>query len=83
MKIIKTKIHKFKNKTTFTKTQTRETQIIQKKKKKSKNDRKILPQEQKEKFTYRESSRLRNQPRKNYKTFIPQSKILKKVEFHN
>ena len=33
MKIIKTKIHKFKNKTTFTKTQTRETQIIQKKKK--------------------------------------------------
>ena len=44
---------------------------------------KILPQEQKEKSSHRESSRLRNQPRKNYKTFIPQSKILKKVEFHN
>ena len=42
---------------------------------------KILPQEQKGKSTHRESSRLRNQPRKNYKTFIPQSKILKKVEF--
>ena len=44
---------------------------------------KILPQEQKEKSTHRESSRLRNQPRKNYKTFITQSKILKKVEFQN
>ena len=34
MKIIKTNIHKFKNKTEFTKTQTLETQIIQKKKEK-------------------------------------------------
>ena len=42
---------------------------------------KFLPQEQKEKSTHRKSSRLRNQPRKNYKLFIPQSKILKKVEF--
>ena len=42
---------------------------------------KILPQEQAEKSEHRELSRLRNQPRKNYKTFIPQSKILKKVEF--
>ena len=42
---------------------------------------KILPQEQKEKSTHRESSRLRYQPCKDYKTFIPQSKILKKVEF--
>ena len=42
---------------------------------------KILPQEPKEKSEHRESSRLRNQPRKNCKTFIPQSKILKKVEF--
>ena len=42
---------------------------------------KILPQNQKEKSEHRESSRLRIQPRKNYKTFIPQSKILKKVEF--
>ena len=32
---------------------------------------------------HRESSRLRSQPRKNYNTFIPQSKILKKVEFQN
>ena len=39
----------------------------------------ILPQEQVEKSKHRESSRLRNQPRKNYKTFIPQSKILKKI----
>ena len=42
---------------------------------------KILPQEQLEKSEHRELSQLRNQPRKNYKTFIPQSKILKKVEF--
>ena len=41
----------------------------------------ILLQEQREKFTHRESSRLRKQPHKDYKTFIPQSKILKKVEF--
>ena len=43
--------------------------------------KKILPQEPEEKSTHRESSRLRDQPRKDYKTFIPQSKILKKVEF--
>ena len=42
---------------------------------------KIIPQEQVDKSEQRESSRLKNQPRKNYKTFIPQSKILKKVEF--
>ena len=42
---------------------------------------KVLPQDQKEKFEHRELSRLRSQPRKNYKTFIPQSKISKKVEF--
>ena len=42
---------------------------------------KILPQKQLEKSKYRELSRLRNEPRENYKTFIPQSKILKKVEF--
>ena len=35
----------------------------------------------KEKFQYRQSSRFRNQPRNDNKTFIPQSKILKKVEF--
>ena len=42
---------------------------------------KISPQEKIEKSEYRELSRLRNQPRRNYKTFIPQSKILKKFEF--
>ena len=42
---------------------------------------KNLPQERIEKSEHRELSRLRNQPRKNHKTFIPQSKILKKVEF--
>ena len=42
---------------------------------------KILPQKQKGKSEHRELSRLKNQPRKNYKTFILQSKILQKVEF--
>ena len=41
----------------------------------------IIPQEQINKSEHREFSRLRNQPCKNYKLFIPQSKILKKVEF--
>ena len=54
-----------------------------KKKEKIEMTEKILPQDQKEKSEHRESSRLRSQPRKNYKTFIPQSKILKKVEFKN
>ena len=42
---------------------------------------KILPQDQQQKSEHRELSRLRSQPRKNYKNFIPQSKILKKVDF--
>ena len=42
---------------------------------------KILPQDQNEISELRESSRLRSQPKKNYKTFFAQSKILKKVEF--
>ena len=42
---------------------------------------KILQQEQVEKSKHRESSRLRNQPRQNYKTFFPQPKILNKIEF--
>ena len=53
----------------------------QKERKNRKMIEKIIPQEQIDKSEHRESSRLRNQPRKNYKTFIPQSKILKKVEF--
>ena len=55
--------------------------IPQKERKNRKMIEKILPQEQVEKSEHRESSRLRNQPRKNYKTFFPQSQILKKVEF--
>ena len=57
------------------------TQIFKKKRRNRKLTEKILPQDQKEKLELRESSRLRSQPRKNYKTFIPQSKILKKVKF--
>ena len=70
--IIKNKI---KNKPQLTTIQKRQ------KRKNRKMIEKFLPQEQVEKSEHRESSRLRNQPRKNYKTFIPQSKILKKVEF--
>ena len=55
--------------------------IPQKERKNTQMIEKIVPQEQIEKSEHRELSRLRNQPRKNYKTFIPQSKILKKVEF--
>ena len=53
----------------------------QKERKNRKMIEKVIPQEQFDKSEHRESSRLRNQPRKNYKTFIPRSKILKKVEF--
>ena len=42
---------------------------------------KILLQDQQQKSEQRETSRLRIQPRKNYKTFMPQSKVLKKNEF--
>ena len=55
--------------------------IPQKERKNRKMIEKFIPQEQSEKSENRESSRLRNQPRKNYKRFIPQSKILKKVQF--
>ena len=63
------------------KSNTPETKISQKKSKNIKMTEKILLQDQQQKSERRESSRLRSQPRKNYKTFIPQSKILKKVEF--
>ena len=49
--------------------------------KKIKNYKKKFYQDQKEKSPHRQSSRLRNQPRKDYNLFIPQSQILKKVEF--
>ena len=58
-------------------TKTPDQKIHQKERKNRKFIEKILPQEQVEKSEHRESSRLRNQPRKNYKTFIPQSKTLK------
>ena len=60
---------------------TRDPKLSRKERKNRKMIEKILLQEQKEKSEHRESSRLRNQPRKKYKTFILQSKILKKVEF--
>ena len=53
----------------------------QKERKNKKRIETVISQEKFDKSEHRESSRLRNQPRKNYKTFIPQSKILKKVEF--
>ena len=67
--------------TTQNNTKKSDQKISQKERKNRKMIEKILPQEQVEKSEHRESSRLKNQPRKNYQTFIPQSKILKKVEF--
>ena len=58
-----------------------EIEISQNEKKNRRMTEKILSQDQKEKSKHGESSRLRSQPRKNYKTFIPQSKKLKKIEF--
>ena len=62
-------------------TKTPDPKIPQKERKNRKMIEKNLPQEQVEKSKHRESSRLRNQPRKKYKTFIPQSKMLKKIKF--
>ena len=70
-----------KQTTTQNNTKTPDPKIPQKERKNRKMIEKILPQEQVEKSEHRESSRFRNQPRKDYKTFIPQSKILKKAEF--
>ena len=61
--------------------QTHQNQKYLKKKGKKILTEKILPQDQQQKSKNRESSRLRSQPRKNYKTIIPHSKILRKVEF--
>ena len=55
-------------------------QIPQKQRKNQKLEEKILPQEMNEKSHQRQLSPLRNQPLKNYETFIPQSKIFKKIE---
>ena len=62
-------------------TKTPDQKIPQKERKNRNLIEKILSQEQVEKSKHRELSRLRNQLCKNYKTFIPQSKILKKIEF--
>ena len=62
-------------------TKTPDPKISQRERKNRKMIEKILPQEQIEKSENRESSQIRNQTRKINKTFIPQSKILKKVEF--
>ena len=70
-----------KQNTTHKNIKTPDPKISQKERKNRKMKEKILPQEQVENSEHRELSRLRNQPRKNYKTFFPQSKILKKVEF--
>ena len=76
-------LEKQNKKSTTTKNNTKklDQNIPQKERKNRKMTEKIIPQEQFEKSEHRESSRLRNQPRKNYKTFIPQSKTSKKVEF--
>ena len=70
-----------KQNTTHKNIKTPDPKISQEERKNKKMIEKILPQEQIEKSEHRELSRLRIQPRENYKTFIPQSKILKKVEF--
>ena len=70
-----------KSTTTKNNTKKLDQNIPQKERKNRKMTEKIIPQEHVDKAEHRESSRLRNQPRKNYKTFFPQSKILKKVEF--
>ena len=66
-------------KSTITKNNTKklDQNLPQKERKNRKLTEKIIPQEQIDKSEHRESSRLRNQPRKNYKTFIPQSKNIK------
>ena len=63
---------------------TQNTNNPEKERKNRKMIEKILPQETKRKVLHIENHQdSETQPRKNYKTFIPQSKILKKVEFHN
>ena len=55
-------------------------QFFQKQRTNRKLEEKILTEKTKEKSKQHKSSRLRSQPRKNYETFIPQSKIKKKVK---
>ena len=57
------------------------TNIPQKERINRKMTEKILPQNQKEKSEHRKPSQFKSQPREKYKTFIQQSKTMKKVEF--
>ena len=68
-------------KPTATKNNTQNHKEPPKPRKNRKMTEQIIPQEEIDKSEHRKATRLRNQPRKNYKMFIPQSKILKKVEF--
>ena len=68
-------------KPTATKNNTQNHKESPKQRKNRKMTEQIIPQEEIDKSEHRKTTRLRNQPRKNYKMFIPQSKILKKVEF--
>ena len=70
-----------KSTTTKNNTKNLDQKTSQKERKNRKMTEQIIPQEQIDKSEHRKSTRLRNQPHKNYKIFIPQSKILKKVEF--
>ena len=78
-------IDKAKNKKNSTKniapqrSHTPETKTPQKERQNRKMTEKILPQDIQQKFEQRELSQLRSQPRKNYETFIPQSKILEEI----
>ena len=72
---------KSKHKTIATKNKTPNHKESPKQRKNRKMTEQIIPQEEIDKSEHRKTTRLRNQPRKNYKMFIPQSKILKKVEF--
>ena len=64
-------------KPTTTKNNTQNHKESPKQRKNRKMTEQIIPQEQIDKSENRKTTRLRNQPRKNYKIFIPQSKIFK------
>ena len=68
-------------KPTATKINTQNHKESPKQRKNRKMTEQIIPPRTIDKSENRKTTRLRNQPRKNYKIFIPQSKILKKVEF--
>ena len=55
--------------------------IPQKERKNRKLEKKILTQDQKKKSQHRQSSQLQKKPRKDCKTFVPQSELFLKVEF--